>query len=243
MAYSYSKLECFDYCSKKYQFKYIQFLQEPYGKAAEIGVEIHKCLSDYILHLANNGLKNDVAYIYTFKHSENIELFESFKINYKLPDTITKDNVQTEKFIKISKDFISVPEDAPKDSIFFNMAIDLYWVVGNKAYIIDWKSGKNKITDDHQLQAYAWGLKIKHPDVHEIEVGFYYLRDHKMSSIILTDFILPQNQILDKISTIENTKLFTVTKDFWKCRSCCFKNSVCSGAGITNKKGVNALFS
>lgn len=101
--FSYSKLDCYKQCPKKYKYRYIDKLSETNNKFLEFGTEFHKAISnkksnDINIELMINSLYNNNE----FKKYVNKILYFEKKIFFK--------NKENDKFISIldavGKDFV-----------------------------------------------------------------------------------------------------------------------------------------
>jgi CRISPR/Cas system-associated exonuclease Cas4 (RecB family) len=146
MAHSYSALKMYEQCPAKYKFVRIDKLQEPSGPAAERGKIIHAEIEAVLkgqLELVSDGLE------------------------YLLPriDEWRQIGAQSEMEFAVDSNWNAV--EFGDDSAMFRGIIDLYYEQGNRAVVLDFKTGKERDYLD-QVRAYAAVILATKPHIHSV---------------------------------------------------------------------------
>lgn len=231
--YSFSKINTFFECPKKFEFSYItkvdkdkEYTEPPYFRR---GSFIHA-------YLANRLKGGDGA----------LDKFSDIDISDKLILVDIAETALDNPYVQLSFDFdihgiekkIFLSEDMKpsKQSNSIMMGyIDYFAIHDDVAIIIDWKSGKYRPEASYeQLELYAIWVLEKYPDINEIDLIFYYVEHDKLSikTISKNEISSFKDNLLSNISTIENTTEFNPTPSKRACLHCAFFNTCSDEFGI-----------
>jgi hypothetical protein len=165
IAWSWSRLDCFEKCPKQFYHKNIKkdFKDDGDNPAFIKGNRIHTKIENAlksgvidpeIKHLANT--------IFRLKGMDWTELGppEGIEINYTFKDNLTRTkwNDWKNAWVRINMDFIGIKDDI--------------------AVLIDWKTGKNRGYSE-QLDLYAAGAFTAHPELNEVRVSYVFVEEAK----------------------------------------------------------------
>jgi len=170
-AWSYSSIKTFEQCPKKYYHLKVLKDVKDVGSAASIyGNMVHKAAEDYI----KDGTEIPEKYAFLRPVVEAFEKIPGDKhCELRLGVAFDGENYAPTTFF--GKD------------VWWRGIIDLLIVDGEKAYIIDYKTGKNvKYADTKQLDLMAGAVFIHYPEVETIKSALAFVvtndfikKDHK----------------------------------------------------------------
>lgn len=163
MQWSYSHLDAFETCPKKfYHIRVAKDIIEPAGEAAEWGTRVHEALENYIKEGTElpNGMEQWEGIVQKIKKLRGVK--------------------HTEIAFAIDKSF------QPTDwkSAWSRGLADVFVIDGTEAIVLDYKTGKRKITD--QLKLYAAYVFAHYPDVEVVKTGFVWLKTKKIDRDVYT---------------------------------------------------------
>ncbi|MER0285347.1 PD-(D/E)XK nuclease family protein [Clostridioides difficile] len=166
--YSFSKLNTFYTCPFQYYLTYIKNLDREQNCYGYYGNELHRLLEE----LQQRKMTNQEA---IQKYNEVIEYANLMDYNFPTPNS--RINYlecilhYLEYFVPIECDKYCIEEyfEYYINGITMRGYIDLYYIIGNKVYVIDYKSSskfskKDLSKKSMQLILYAMYLKEKYPD-------------------------------------------------------------------------------
>lgn len=155
--WSFSKMMTFETCPRQYEAKYVlksvPFVQ---NEAAKWGDDVHKALE--------NNLR------YGMEMPSNMAMYQRFA------DAVRRfsGEIVAERQVAVNPHLM---ETGYFDGdVWVRAKIDVTIINGNKAKVLDWKTGKMK-DDPKQLMFYALLVFIMHPQVEEVQAGFVWLKD------------------------------------------------------------------
>lgn len=159
IAWSYSRLTNFEQCPKKFwHLSVAKDFKEPESEAMRYGNKVHKALEKRISE--DRPLPSELAHLEPI-----VAKFASAPgKKYAEQQLAINDNMQ--------------PTGWFDKDVFARAIIDLAIVSGNKALIVDWKTGK--MHDDFtQQRVAACMFFIFHPELQEIDLMYYWIPDKK----------------------------------------------------------------
>ena len=181
-AWSFSSLGLFD-CPKKYELlRAKKIVESEKSKAGDEGARLHKLIENYI--------RDDIW-------DEELARWKRVLNIYKAKNGICEAEYS---FKWIDNELIPCKPNDP-DRWYLGY-IDWMKLDGDKCEIVDWKTGKVKITK--QLQLYAWVVMIAHPEINSVKVTFHFLNQNDQVSDCferknLDKLFVPFKEILDGI--------------------------------------------
>lgn len=161
VAWSYSRLTSFETCPKKYWHLTVQKdVKEPESEDQTYGKRVHKALELRVG--SGQPLPSDLAYLEPiaskFFHATGSKLVEQ----------------------QLAIDHNYEPCEWFGKNVWCRCIIDLAIVSGPRALLVDWKTGKQ--TDDFTQQMLAASMFfLFNPEVHEIDLMYYWIKDRKPS--------------------------------------------------------------
>lgn len=198
-SFSYSKLNVFKQCRKKYEFQYIikpaiERVERPHLKK---GLAAHKFIEEYVMPEEHRELIQEQIKSGTYLYKEGLETGE---IDFFAPQlctlpieeqgvSIASDfakssigqyylsfNGQHEIRGGLTKDFEPCEYSSPET--LFKVIVDYMFIDGDTLVLCDWKTGKyverqwQKFT---QLEDYAVYFSRIYPDIKYVKMSFVYL--------------------------------------------------------------------
>ena len=160
VAWSYSSIKTFDQCPKKYfHLKVAKDVQDTPGPEAIYGTQVHKAAEDYI----KLGTPVPPKYGVIKETVEALELFPGTK--------------HTELRLGVSKaDTGYAPTTFFGKDVWWRGIVDLLIINDNRAWIVDYKTGKNaKYADMKQLDLMAGAIFVHYPEIEIIKSGLAYV--------------------------------------------------------------------
>jgi CRISPR/Cas system-associated exonuclease Cas4 (RecB family) len=204
MNFSHSSISTYESCPHKYKLTRIDRLQEPTGPAAERGKRIHKEFEE-----AFGGLP-----LVTAELEPWLDFIEDIKSFY--------DVVLPEHDVGVRHDWS--PCGFKDSDVWLRGQIDLLAIKGDKARIIDWKTGKQRDYEE-QLRLYATLVFALYPEVNtiELELAFIDLQKPVTCATVTRDhFGLLKAWMSNRMLKIENDKIFA-PKPNANCKYCHFR--------------------
>ncbi len=223
MKISYSALETFENCPKKYEFKYVDKIKAPKSKEQILGTAIHSALKYFHSKIPQPNLN---------------ELIEYFKEHWTSSEEIWQDEQEEKAFLQqglemlrnyyqknYSKNFIVVDletrveaeikeSDHPEAETHFIIGqIDRIDKISDNFFeIIDYKTTKKmpsleKVSQNMQLGVYSLGFLKRWPNFAKakLKLSLYYLKHSEKLSFLKNDNFLKETKekILNIIKKIE----------------------------------------
>lgn len=159
LAHSFSVIKTFEQCPKKYyHLRVVKDVQDTGGTASHYGERVHKSFEDRLLHgvaLPKELAKFEGTCVQLLRKAEFGELYVEHKV------TLTNTLEITDWFAP----------DAWLRGIF-----DVLVIVGDKAIVLDWKTGKRR-PDETQLEMFAALVFRVFPQVNKVSAGFVWIMD------------------------------------------------------------------
>lgn len=199
-AWTYSQLDSFESCPRKfYHLKVVRDVVEPPTVHQEWGTTVHTALENFIL----NGTP--------------------------LPEGMTQWQVLADKIAALPGQKLTEQKYAldrafqPCDwkGAWTRGIADLVVVHGDKAAVMDYKTGKRKPSE--QLLLYANYVFAHHPEVDTVTTGFVWLKERKIdkAKVSREDIPVVWQQFLPRIAKLESA----YERDRWPARS----SGLCNG--------------
>lgn len=197
LPWSHSALGDFLNCPKQYFHKRIaKDVQDVQGEAALWGDQVHKFFEANILQF--NGQTADADEIWATLRLQGMDPDESFKVYLPYLQRvleIERDAIFPERQYAIGKDL--KPCDWFDKDVWCRGIIDVLITKGDRAYAIDWKTGKRKL-GNKQLKLFALLVFLHHPEINSVKTGFVWLKEglsdyetfeRKDEAVLWQDFI------------------------------------------------------
>jgi CRISPR/Cas system-associated exonuclease Cas4 (RecB family) len=203
--YSFSALKLYEQCPAKYKFSRIDRLEEPTGKAAERGKQIHSQLEGVLkreIELSDDT--PEITYL-----STNIAKWQ-------------EQNAQSEMLIAVGADWTSAEYDDP--TALFRGIIDLYFEEDAVATVTDYKTGKLRDYSD-QLEVYSTLVMTNKPHIEKVTPIIEFI-DHKrtMQHAIIHRAKLPvlQDKLVGRLEVLDKDQTH-VPNPSYLCKFCHFR--------------------
>jgi CRISPR/Cas system-associated exonuclease Cas4 (RecB family) len=204
MNFSHSSISTYEDCPLKYKLTRINHLPEPTGPAAERGKRIHKEFEE-----AFGGLG-----LVTTELEPWLDFINDIKSYYTI--------VLPEFDAGVRRDWS--PCGFKDDDVWLRGQIDLLAIKGNKARIVDWKTGKER-DYEKQLRLYATLVFALYPSVDTIELELVFIDLQKpvtCATVIRKDFSLLKTWMTNRMLKIEKDSIFA-PKPNSNCKYCHFR--------------------
>jgi len=161
-AWSYSSIKTFDQCPKKYfHLKVVKDIKDTPGEAADYGTSVHEAAEFFI------------------KDGTPIPEKFAFMRPYVEPLAKKKGTKHTELKLGVSKAL--EPRGFFAKDVWYRGIADLFIVNGTKAWLVDYKTGKNaKYADIKQLDLLAGAMFVHYPEVEVINSALLYVVSQEM---------------------------------------------------------------
>ena len=197
-AWSYSSIKTFDQCPKKYYHLKVAKDVKDFGNEATIyGGQVHKAAEDYI----KKGTEIPTKFEYISAPLKAIESIPGEKhCEIRLGIAYDGQDYTPTKFM--AKD------------VWYRGIADLLILNGEKAYLIDYKTGKNaKYEDTAQLDLLAAAVFTHYPEVKTIKSALVYLvsndfikKEHKAE--LRKSYFATFDESLHKLSVAEESEVW-----------------------------------
>jgi RecB family exonuclease len=161
-AWSYSAIKTFDQCPKKYfHLKVVKDVKDEPGEAADYGTAVHEAAELFI----TNGTP----------------IPEKFAFMRPIVEPLAKKQGTKYAEIKIGVSKALEPRGFFDKDVWYRGIADLLIVNGSKAWLVDYKTGKNaKYADMKQLDLLAGAVFIHFPKVETINSALLYVVSQEM---------------------------------------------------------------
>jgi hypothetical protein len=205
--WSYSSINLFKQCPHKYyRLRVVKDIIEPPAEHLNYGLEVHKAAEDYI----GKGTPIPEKYIFIKEHLDKLNLIKGEKLcEYKMGLT---SNLEPCGFFD-------------KD-VWWRGVADLIILNGDKAYIIDYKTGKSaKYADTKQLELLSCAVFKHFPEVKKVKGGLLFV----VANDLVKDDFQVDNEGVYWTKWLEDTQRLeaAIQNDVWNkkpnfsCRSWC----------------------
>jgi hypothetical protein len=159
-AWSYSSIKTFEQCPKKYfHLKVVKDVKDNPGPEAVYGTEVHLAAEEFI----RDGKPVPDKYGFILPVVERLAKFPGEK------------RVEMKLGLRKQGNEFSPCSFFDKE-VWYRGIIDLLIVNGERAHLLDYKTGKNaKYADMKQLDLMAGAVFVHYPEVQEIKSGLLYV--------------------------------------------------------------------
>ena len=105
-------------------------------------------------------------------------MLETIKGNLNWNSILQYEIIDIEKRFAVNKDLISILYDTEDNDPFFSSGIDLNYIDGDTAYVVDWKSvraiyTKKYMEESLQKKIYSWQVFKHYPQVQVVQFACY----------------------------------------------------------------------
>ena len=161
-AWSYSSIKTFDQCPKKYfHLKVVKDVKDEPGEAADYGTAVHEAAELFI--------------------TKGAPIPEKFAFLRPIVEPLAKKQGTKYAEIKIGVTNDLKPCGFFAKDVWYRGIADLLIVNGSKAWLVDYKTGKNaKYADMKQLDLLAGAIFIHYPEVETINSALLYVVSQEM---------------------------------------------------------------
>lgn len=161
-AWSYSSIKTFDQCAKKYfHLKVVKDVKDEGGEAADYGTAVHEAAELFI--------------------TQGAPIPEKFAFMRPIVEPLAKKQGTKYAEIKLGVTSDMQPCGFFDKDVWYRGIADLLIVNGDKAWLIDYKTGKNaKYADIKQLDLLAGAIFVHFPKVETINSALLYVVSQEM---------------------------------------------------------------
>jgi len=199
-AWSYSALKTFETCPRKYQAekvtKEVPFVQ---GEQAIYGEQLHKAAEEYI--------------------RDGTPIPERFNFIKGYLDQLNE--YPGEKFCEMKLGVKKIDGrleacDYYDPEVWFRGIADLVIVDGNRAWVLDYKTGESRYADIRQLALMAAALFLKYPEIEKIKTMLLFVvkKDHRKQDFSAEYGLSIFSELHGLLSALETA----YTSDVWNPR-------------------------
>ena len=197
-AWSYSSIKTFEQCPKKYfHLKVAKDVVDEPGPEAAYGTEVHLAAEEFI----KDGKPIPDKYGFIRPVVERLAQFPGDK--------------RTEMKVGVKRHSTGYEPCSFFDKqVWYRGIIDLLVVNGSKAYLLDYKTGKNaKYADMKQLDLMAGAVFIHYPKVEEIKSGLLYVVSNEFPTKVhvrskLNQYLSVFDEQLDRLGDAMESGVF-----------------------------------
>ena len=159
-AWSYSSLKLFEQCPKRYyEEKVIKSIPFTQNEAALYGEQLHKAAEEYI----RDGVPIDPRFDFIQPYLDKLNAIEGVKF------------CEMKLGVKRVEGRLA-PCDFFDSDVWFRGVADLVILDGDRAWVVDYKSGKSaKYADVRQLALMAAALFLKYPEIKKIKTSLLFV--------------------------------------------------------------------
>ena len=174
-AWSYSSIKTFDQCPKKYyHLKVAKDVKDIPGEAALYGTAVHEAAE----HFIKDGTPIPEKFAFIRPTVERLAAIDGEK-HCELRLGVSKTDTGYEPTTFFGKD------------VWWRGIVDLVVIDGAKAYMVDYKTGKNaRYADPKQLDLMAGALFVHYPDLEVIKSALVY---------VVSNELIPKTHTRDKM--------------------------------------------
>lgn len=174
-AWSYSSIKTFDQCPKKYyHLKVAKDVKDVPGEAAIYGTAVHEAAELFI----KDGTPIPEKFAYIRPTVERLAAIDGDK-HCELRLGVSKTDTGYEPTTFFGK------------NVWWRGIVDLVVINGAKAYMVDYKTGKNaRYADPKQLDLMAGALFVHYPDLEVIKSALVY---------VVSNELIPKTHTRDKM--------------------------------------------
>ena len=188
----YSAINTMHICKLSAWLIYKKHLRGYQNLFARFGTVLHDILEEYGLHCVANKLDTDYSKFdeIKYKHLPDLDesqikdacdVLETIKGNLNWNSILQYEIIDIEKRFAVNKDLISILYDTEDNDPFFSSGIDLNYIDGDTAYVVDWKSvraiyTKKYMEESLQKKIYSWQVFKHYPQVQVVQFAFNFIR-------------------------------------------------------------------
>lgn len=190
LSHSYSSIKMYDNCPKRYHHQRIlKDVIDPGSEASKNGDRVHSSFENRIKH--NTPLTPDLQ-----KHEAICRVLDGLRDAGAI--------VEAERELVIRRDLSTTHWKDPE--AWLRSKLDVFAMRKNKAFIIDWKTGKRR-PDFFQLEVSAVQTFLHYPDIDWVDVAFVWLKDNTQDNetYVREDLDRLLKKITDKTNRIEDS--------------------------------------
>lgn len=183
-AWSYSALTAFETCPRRFELTRVtRKVKEPQTEATVWGNKVHKALEDF----ARSGKPLTPDLEKYAKYVNKILSYEGKKV--------------VEERVALDRNFRQTTWMA-KD-VWVRGIIDIGVVGSEKAYLLDWKTGKRR-PDSNQLKLFAALAFAMYPWIDKVVTGFIWLKSGEFDKEVFTRDQLPEiwNEFMPRLARV-----------------------------------------
>lgn len=189
LSHSFSSIKMYMNCPQRYYFQRVKKAVVDQGsEATRYGERIHKFLED--------RLKTNTELPQEAEHYEGLV--------QSILKGIGNGELLVEQELTLTKEL--TPTGWFDADAWLRTKVDVLIIKGNKAIMLDWKTGKRK-PDFDQFELYALQIFTHYPEIEQISTGFVWLKDQTMDkeTYLRQDAAALWEKLLKQIGRIEKS--------------------------------------
>jgi hypothetical protein len=231
--YSFSKIQTFFDCQKKFEFTYVNKIDIDRDYEDPSYFKRGRFLHAYIANRLNGGDGSKLRQ-YDVESDVKMDLVDCADqtLEHELISfTYDFETNMVESYISLDKNLCPTKV---KEKSALGGYIDYYAVQDDYGMLVDWKTGKSHSDPNYsQLELYAIWTFQKFPQIQEIDLVFFYVEHNKFALKTITpdDVEDLKLELMSKIDIIENTDEFQINETK-QCLKCPFFNTCMDQFGI-----------
>tara|TARA_B110000908_G_scaffold169010_1_gene225171 strand:+ start:3173 stop:3838 length:666 start_codon:yes stop_codon:yes gene_type:complete len=183
-AWSYSSLTAFETCPRRFELTRVsRKVKEPATDAMNWGNEVHKALELF----ARDGTPLPKALEKFGRYVDKILSYEGKRV--------IEENIALDRSFR--------PTTWMANDVWVRGIIDIGVVGEDRAYLLDWKTGKRKLNSD-QLMLFAALAFAQYPWVDKVTTGFIWLKTGEFDKSVFTRDQLPEiwNEFMPRLKRL-----------------------------------------
>ena len=189
LTHSYSSIKMYDNCPKRYYHQRIaKQVTDPGGEATLYGERLHKMIEERL--------------------RDNTDLPAEAAVYAPMIDAVVRSvsdgTLMVEQEMTLNRGL--KPTGWWDDDAWMRSKLDVLVLRGNKAIVMDWKTGKRR-PDFAQLELFALQVFAHHKNIHEVSSCFVWLKDRAMDREIYNRNNIGEmwSALLNKVGRIERS--------------------------------------
>lgn len=207
--WSYSRWKVFNDCRARYEFQFLQKLEQPGSIHLERGTFVHKLAEDFLDDKKQAKVPKELK-----------EFADELK-------AIRKAGATAEQTLAFTKSWQETTFD-DWVGCWLRIKIDAYLEVDDEgtATVIDFKTGKPWKDTAEQSELYAVGVFQRFPDVQAVDAEFWYTDSGEVVPYFYSrkDFKKLKQKWQARAQEMLAAKQFPFNKDAYKCKFCPFRD-------------------
>lgn len=153
LPWSFSRLDCWETCPRKFKYRYVQHIKSVPGPAAERGTRLHELCEKYVRgEMSREAFEG--RYVPAAKGGQGLVLSHINAYAAARANTVVK--VRTEHAVKFDVDYKLLPDEA-KDHFGVVIYDVMIWSPDGGFAVVDYKTGR-VYEDKHEQQAATYAL-------------------------------------------------------------------------------------